>query len=322
MNIIVFGWYNHDNIGDESYKLSFQSVWPNHKFTFGQVIHDDDENKYDLCIIGGGDVVRQRALRIVSTLKCPIITLSVTITNQSICSELKSVEHFYVRDEKSLQTLIDNGYTNATYIPDISIILEGDKVNGKQLISNLFLNNGLELYEKVYTVVINSHLLGDSQSKVRDKVIFDKMINDISELADSTNASFLFIPFSTRFPWDDRVTNGLANSFTKFSDKNCVIFNPLTITESIDIIAASDLLITSRFHGLIFGIGNQIPTITISFHDKISGFCETIKQNYLDYYNMDFKQFKNQIREVTINTNINRQKIKNDYIEKVYLLGK
>jgi polysaccharide pyruvyl transferase WcaK-like protein len=317
MKVFVFGWYNHDNIGDESYKLSFKSIWPEHDFVFGEKVEEDI---YDLCIIGGGDVVREHSLKSVSKLSCPKIALSVTITKQSLSADVHLLEHIYVRDNKSYDTLKEFGYDRVTYLPDISCILTGNVENGKKLISSIFKSNNLEQYEKVYTIVINSHLLGNSQSKNKDKIFFDKMVTDISEMIDRTPASFLFIPFSTRFPWDDRITNGLVNSYTKYHKKNCVIYDKLSVDESLDIISASDLLITSRFHGLIFGLANHIPLVTISFHDKISGFCETVEECYIDYYNLNLNDLELQLKNSRVNNKLNANKIKNDYLEKVYLL--
>lgn len=318
MNVFVFGWYNHGNIGDESYKLSFTQLWPNHNFQFGEKIVSKD---YDLCIIGGGDVIREKNLKTISALSCKKIAISVTITAQSLCPAIHDLDHIYVRDIKSYNLLHKFGYEKVTYLPDISIILQGNIENGKKLIENLFAENNGELYENVYTVVINAHLLGDPQTTVKNRLYFDKFVYNICELADKTNASFLFLPFSTRFPWDDRASNALCNSYTKFYKKNCVIYEKLSVTDSIDIISASNLLIASRFHGLIFGVGNHIPTVTISFHDKISGFCETIEQNYIDYYNLNLQDLEYQINNAKPNP-INIEQIKQNYLEQIYLLRK
>jgi polysaccharide pyruvyl transferase WcaK-like protein len=320
MRIFVHGWYDHGNLGDESYKFSFKNIWPNHDFIFSDVLLDEDIDKYDLCILGGGDVVRKESLLLISKLECTKIAVSVTITNQSLDPQLNNLDHIYVRDMSSYNKLLEYGYTKTTYIPDISLILNGDKKRGKKLISKLFKKDNLDLYDKVYTIVVNSHLLGNSESMSSDKTVFLKMIDDVSSVIDRTSASFLFIPFSTKFPWDDRITNGLVNSYTKFYKKNCVIYDNLSVTNSIDIISASDMVITSRFHGLIFGLGNGIPVVTISSHDKISGFCETINEDYINYFEISAKKLEDNIKESKSNKIFDSNKIKNEYLEKVYFL--
>lgn len=320
MKIIVFGWYDHDNLGDESYKISIKEVWPEHEFFFTDKL-PQDINIFDLCIIGGGDVIREKSLNEISLLSCPKIALSVTITKESLSANIFILDHIYVRDELSHTKLKDFGYTNSTYIPDISIILTGDKSNGRRLISDFFKKSKSELYNKVYTIVINSHLLIDIGSTFKDQVVFFNVVNGISEVMDKTSASFLFIPFSTMAPWDDRISNGLVNSYTKFYNKNCVIYNKLSIKESLDIISASDAIITTRFHGLIFGLSNKIPILTISSHDKTSGFCETIGEEYIDYWSFSKNEFNRKI-DLLSNTQFDNKKIKEQYHETVHFLWK
>ena len=131
MRIYVYGWYNHENLGDESYKLSFKETWPEHEFFFTDNILNIE---YDLCIIGGGDVITEKSLKIISNFNCPKISISVTITSISLVPSIYILDHIYVRDMSSYNNLVNYGYTNVTYIPDISIILKGNKENGEKLI--------------------------------------------------------------------------------------------------------------------------------------------------------------------------------------------
>jgi polysaccharide pyruvyl transferase WcaK-like protein len=279
-----------------------------------------DIDKYDICIIGGGDVIRKESLEIISILNCPKIAVSVTITGQSLSDKIKVLDYIYVRDMNSYNKLIEYGYTKTEYIPDISIILEGNKENGKKIISDLFKKSKSDLYNKVYTIVINAHLIGDSQSRFNYRNMFAKMVDDTVEVIDKTDASFLFIPFSTRFPWDDRVTNGLVNTYTKYYKKNCVIYDNLSTNDLLDIITASDMIITSRFHGIIFGVGNNVPVVTISSHDKLAGFCETIGYDYIDYWGFSAKELRDRINQGGSIKPFDKNKIKSEYREKVHFL--
>lgn len=318
MRVFVYGWYGHGNIGDESYKLSFCHVWPEHQFTFSD--KPDNNATYDLCIIGGGDVVRPEALKATEKLLCPRIALSVTITEQSLCEDLRKLKHIYVRDGKSAEVLRKYNYLNYTYLPDISTCLKGDKARGNNVILKNYVDNGLVLHSEVCVVIMNAHLMGTYDKKFYDRITFEKLVGDMASLMDKKATSFLFLPLSTKFPWDDRVSNGIVQSNVKKFNKNAVIYNPLSVQDTIDIIAASDLVITTRFHGLIFGIGNNISTVTLSFHDKFSGFCETINQPYLDYYNTTEKLLTQHAKEALPNRSLNHETIKSDYIEKVHFM--
>lgn len=312
MNIFVYGWYGHGNIGDESYKLSFVQTWPEHSFTFSDKF---TEAEYDLIIVGGGDVIRPALLTTISKFKCPKIAISVTVTEQSLSNEIKVFDYIFVRDSKSLKVLNDFGFTNCTYLPDISIALRGDDHAGWHKL-NCY---DFGIRDNIFTVIVNAHLMDTSQSKYYDAITFRKFVADLSVIADRTDASFIFLPFSTKQPWDDRVSNGIANSECKKFSKNLVIYDEVSVKDAVNIIAGSNKIITSRFHGLIFGLGNNIPTTTLSFHDKFSGFCETVGQPYLNYYDMSLSSLENSILNSKVNP-INFDNIKQEYIEKVHFL--
>jgi polysaccharide pyruvyl transferase WcaK-like protein len=310
MNIIVYGWYGHGNIGDESFKLAFQKIYPQHTFSFTDTDKDFHEQGYDLCIIGGGDIICKQNLDIISTLKCPKIALSVTITRNSLIEEINILDFIYTRDVYSEQLLIDYGYYNCDYIPDVSLVLDPNVENGKKLIRNYFQESKSDQYEKVCSLIVNAHLLPTPESPSKLKSSFDKFINDLAEFMDTTSMSFLLVPYSMQYPWDDRVTNSYINSQCKYFNKNAVIFDKLDVQETLDIIGASDLVITTRFHGLIFGLASQVPTITISSHDKNTYFLNTIEMDYLDYWNFNSEKLKEMLDEKNTSTIDFKERIK------------
>ena len=301
MNILVFGWYNHGNIGDESFKISFKKVWNIHNFTFvDDITPEISDMNFDLCIIGGGDVICKSNLIKCSKLNCKKIAISVTITNNSLTTELKILDYIYVRDELSLNNLKKIGFNNCELLPDISLVLSGNNVNGLKLINESFKTNMSDRYEKVYAITINAHLLGNYNSESKIKTKFFSFVDEISSFIDNTNASFLFIPFSTRFPSDDRISNSYTNSQCKYYNKNSVIFDTLSVQDTLDVISACDFNITTRFHGLIFSQCVDTPCITISFHDKFEGYLKTINQDYINYYDFSLKK----INEFLVNNDI------------------
>ncbi len=323
MRILVFGWYGHGNVGDESFKDGFLKVWKNRDFTFIDRVTDDvlsTQAQYDLCIIGGGDIINEKNINQLKQITCKKIAMSVTITANSLFKDIEILDYIYVRDLMSLKVLQDYGFKNCEYIPDIALCLKGDKDKGKVLIEELFKKSGSNQRKKVYTIVINAHLQGNSQTSHKNKNMFNKYVDDTVEVLDSTDASFLFLPYSTSLPWDDRVTNAWVNSHCKLYKKNCVIYDKLSVKDTLDIIAASDMIITSRFHGLIYGITHNIPTVTISFHDKTAGFANTIGQKFLDYWMFCTTSFREHIKTAKMSHKINTDEIVQEYNQKVDFL--
>lgn len=316
-NVLVLGWYNHNNIGDESFKLAFEMLYPHLNMTFVDNISKKCE--YDYCILGGGDVVNEKALKMLSYVDCPKIALSVSITNNSICDELKVLEHIYVRDLSSLDILHKNNIFNCSYLPDVVLTLEPNKENGKKLITELFKSEKSDKYENVYGIVVNSHLIGNRKVSYNDRSRFLQYAQDLSQLIDDTNASFIFIPFSTGFPWDDRVSNSWVNNNCVFWKKNVVIYDKLGIQDTLDIISGCNKVIANRYHMSIFSYISEIPFLTIGFHDKFLSFCNDFDLKYLNYYSANLESMKSELQNVSINNIDKIKNLRSDY-EKIFLV--
>ena len=308
-NVVVLGWYNHNNLGDECFKKAFESIYTNFDMDFVDII--DESLLYDFAILGGGDVVNSSNLKMLNKLNCEKIALSVSITENSICDELSCLKHIYVRDTKSLEILHKHNIFNCTYLPDVVLTLIPNKENGKELITKIFKKENSDMYENVYAIVVNSHLIGNRNSTYKDRNKFLSFTQDLSQLIDDTNASFIFIPFSTGYPWDDRASNSWVNSNCIHWKKNVVIYDELNIQDSLDIISACNLMISSRYHASIFSYISEIPFITIGFHDKFKSFCEDFKLPYLNYYDYNYSNLISQLNN-SINTNKTKN-LKNEY---------
>jgi polysaccharide pyruvyl transferase WcaK-like protein len=324
MKILVNGWYGHQNLGDESYKESFRLFWPQHDLVFSDSFRKT-ETGFDAQIVGGGDIIRPELLRnVFKRSDIPAIAMSVTITEQSLCPELSMFSRIVVRDVMSLSLLEKYGITKivpCSMIPDASIVLKGRPDVGKSIIRRMFLENGLdEPYKNVHVVALNAHLLFGSNATIKNGMYFDILKYVIAEIADETNASFVFMPYSVSNPWDDRIPNSLAVAHTKWWKKHLVIWEKLPIQQSLDIISAADFMITTRFHGLIFGVGNNVPTLPISFHDKTKGFCDTVDITPLDYYNTTTESLRKAISK-TKAVNFDTSSIIDAYRKELHLLG-
>lgn len=54
MKVIVVGYYNKQNLGDELYKGAFKNLWPDKSFVFTDLLTKEMASKYDIVIFGGG----------------------------------------------------------------------------------------------------------------------------------------------------------------------------------------------------------------------------------------------------------------------------
>lgn len=292
MNISVLGFYNKKNLGDESYKISIPLLFPEYKFKFS-----DDANNLsgcDILFIGGGDVLHEPILKQIIGWKVKKIALSVTVTESSCFDLIKKLDKVFVRDLKSLKVLRDHDI-RGSYLPEFGLILFGNKDNGNKILRDkLSIRKG-----RVIPVIMNAHLIsGSPDIFARDFINFHKVCYDFASVIDETDASFVFIPFSIKEPWNDLVPNYWLSSKCKWYNKNLII-STNEIQDTLDIFAASDLIISQRFHSTIFAISNKKPFIDITHHDKNLGFLETmgLTERSINYWRFDIDKMKNLINK-------------------------
>lgn len=282
MKIHAIGWYGHENIGDESYKLSFPLLFPEHTFTFSEKLQPADAY-----ILGGGDVVHGNYLNRLKDIKNKHI-MSATVSN---IVDLKDFKSACVRDLKSVD-LAQSGGVKASFVPDFAFALTPNAERGKELIQTIFREDKVELYEKVVVVIINGFLMPFDSSPTRDAMDFQTLTYGLSKSIDNIDASFLFLPFGSHAPTDDRVANAWIASKCKFWRKNACVFNRLSVQDTLDIIAASNGIVSTRLHSSIFSVVSGVPFVDIVHNHKNESFLQTIGyKNFLSYRDFNSKQF-------------------------------
>jgi polysaccharide pyruvyl transferase WcaK-like protein len=290
MNICVLGFFNKQNIGDESYKDTFKLLFPQHSFIFCNHIYEEIIAKSEAVILGGGNVLKPPYIEELKKVKNkPIFGFSVGIEDASVNIPKTLFKHIYARDEFTLKVLTSKGIP-CSYIPDAAFSLLPNINEGKEWIKKQFENENFDLYQKIITVCINSYVLNAHlASLTKDSLAFLKFSYDFARIADETNASIVFLPFGTGMPIDDRIANSWVAAKCKYWKKNLVVFDRIDHKTSLNIIAASNLTVSSRLHSSIFSYVAGTPFVDITHHSKNANFLESIgKQNCsVDFWNFD-----------------------------------
>lgn len=302
MKILTLGFYDKFNFGDETYKDTFKTLFPQHEFNFVNQLNDKLINETDIVLLGGGNVLRNQYINELKKVKNKkIYAYSVGMENN--CTEnLNIFSHIYARDQDTEQKLI-NKKIPCTFIPDAALTLNGNPSNGEKIVKNLFHKENLDLYSKVIVIIINSYMAGlSSDCLARDAFNFIKFSYDLAKTIDETPASFIFIPFGINQPHDDRTTNSWVASKCKFWKKNYIMFNQQNYQDVLDIISYSDLVISSRLHSSIFSYVTGTHFIDITHHSKNELFVKMIQknQNSISYWNFNNLTLKEKINELLI----------------------
>jgi len=301
MKILVLGWYGHHNCGDESYKDTFRVLFPNHQLTFTENLTQASVEAHDVIILGGGNVLRRgfidQLLPFRNSKKIYGFSLGI---EEPPTDDLSFFTHIYARDAATLAKLQELNLP-CSFLPDTALILQGDPVKGKAWIKKKFENEKCDLYSNIITVVVNSYMLhGDLNGLARDAFSFIKFSYDFARVIDETPASFIFIPFGTQLPFDDRTTNAWVASKCKFWRKNLVVFDRMSYTETLDVIAASSLTISSRLHSSIFSFASGTPFIDVTHHSKNHLFLKMIDktENSISFWRFDGDEMKQKINKM------------------------
>ena len=293
--ITVLGWYGKGNIGDESYKLSFSTLFPDCDFHFTDDVKKSPSSDY--LIMGGGNVIDKSFFDQLDKVQVPKLLLSVGIPAHDdkrrphlhLLDSFNQFQHICVRDYMSFDLLQNRGI-EVSYMPDFAFTLRPNKQRGKELLRKMYRQLGGELYEHTVAVVLNSFLAVGSDLLARDFLTFQKVCFDIARCADNTSASFIFLPFGGDQHSDDRMANSWAGGRCKWYKKNLVVYDRLGVQDTLDVMSACDVAITTRLHAAIFSTISGVPFVDITHHDKNRVYMESIgKEEWsLDYWYLDY----------------------------------
>jgi polysaccharide pyruvyl transferase WcaK-like protein len=288
--ITVLGWYGKKNCGDESYKMAFPQIFPEYDFRFVDVISPKVVEESDGFVLGGGDILAPQMVAQLDGVNKPKHVISATASNPNVpADKLKAFESIFVRDYASIELLQEKG-VHACWLPDVAMVLRGNPKKGQERIKNLFARNNSDKYDKVVVVVVNSYLLNEDhpESETKKFVNFMKFAQEMASVCDSTPASFLFLPFGGRMPFDDRISGSFVASKCKFWQKNAIVFDDPDVQAALDIFAAADCVVSTRLHSSILACGQGTPFLDVTWNHKGKWFLETVGQQKLS---MSYRSF-------------------------------
>lgn len=291
---LILGWYNHHNIGDESYKITFSKFF-NQKYDL--YFNDNQDHYHDFLVIGGGDIFSGSFTEAIIQSPKPSLAISVTLPLEPNQTALNKLHKILVRDSISYNLIKD--MNNSYFCPDLGFLLESNKYCGKQLIKKYFEFEKRDLYKNVITVITNSHLIAKPHDELPKDILFKNFSLKLAQICDTTNASFLFLPFSTQMPWDDRISNSIVANQCKFWKKNLVIYDRLSVQDTLDIIGASNAIISMRLHSSIFSCVSSVPFIDITHNHKNKRLLNDLDllDLSIDYKNINSFYFSTKLTE-------------------------
>lgn len=252
--------------------------------------------KIDLFIIGGGSVIYDRILPLLSSvilflkiLRKKIMCYSIGMSHvRSLQGRLLAKYVLNLIDIMTFRDYLAFNHSKSLSITRPLIEITADpafsffprkKLNFKILQSEL--NNGSPL---VGFCVRGWYGMGDSEEIFKR---INKIIQEIIRfLIKEKKFKIIFIPLSFNVKSDDRqAAYELVSNLDSFLLKNITIldseYNPEEIAE---LLGEMDMVISMRLHSLIFSAIQGIPIIGLNYDPKVKGFMEyiSLKENLIE----------------------------------------
>ena len=267
--IAVYGWYGQKNLGDEAFKDCFRSLWPNFDFTFfSQIPHNWKD--FDALMIGAGSFL-EKEIRGLERVDLPLAFVGVGIT-QAHPSNQPALDRARIVVARN-----EGPYLHA---PDIVFSSPVDPTPRKP--------------ERI-SVMLNNHFCPRPGAADWTAPAWGWFCVEFAQacdrLVEQYECSIDFIPMCTNPHIDDR--RAAAYVIDRMKRKNSTVHHgELGLDQIQSLLKSSHLVISQRFHGVVYSTLLNRPFVGISGHDKIKMLVEELKNDSIvNYYGFSIDGF-------------------------------
>ena len=150
MKILITGYYNRNNYGDDMYHYAFPKIFKNQEITFVDINKlqqlKPTNTDFDLIILGGGDVMTPFFLNIfnnwyyenkLESVPCHSYSMGIPYLSILESGEMDIFDFFVCRNKADTKLLKKRyGDKHAMYLPDFVFIEQVSKINKFAILSN------------------------------------------------------------------------------------------------------------------------------------------------------------------------------------------
>ncbi len=290
-NILVLGFYDRQNIGDDSYKIAMPRIFSKHHLHFksaddltdDDVYDSDGREKFDMIIVGGGDVINRyfmkRIKRVLRKFGGRIYAFSVGIPFPSEGEKyLGLFDHIYARSRVDYDVAVNIvGSANVTYLPDVSIVFSrtGMSLHGTRRLH--FQAPGPPRTKKIGICLAQPMFYKNP----RGELILDKLVRSINRINSIQHIELHLFSFnySTKESESDLVVN--KKLFELLCNNHVPVINhteyaSTTVQGVLKLIDSMDLVVASRYHSVMFSVIQKRVFVPLYVSHKIDSLLEDL----------------------------------------------
>lgn len=281
--VVVYGWYGHHNVGDEAFKVAFQSILPEVDLTFVDKI-PDDINSYDALIIGGGSFLEKPIDWKTFLINIPIAFIGVGFTDNVAAANK------YFMDNAKIVVARNNIPQRENWIsaPDLVYALPAEPEVKSEKDVVMFLPNAN---------FSPNHSCPEWHSRAWDWYVLE-MAKCLDWLAEQGKEINIF-PMCMDKNADDRRAAAYIIDRMKYKlkvvhhDSSLMYYDQdMHQIKFAELLARSSLVVSHRLHGMVFAQINKKKFIGVSGHDKMDQFGVTTgATSIIPYYGFSKKMF-------------------------------
>lgn len=282
ITLLVLGFYDRHNTGDECYKHAFPRVFSSMCKTIVFKCMDDvteeDVARINpgVVVVGGGDVINdyfmKKAKKVLKGCSCPIYAVSVGIPYKNCAYHLDLFDHVFTRstrDTKIAQNQI--GCENVTQIVDLSMSLSPSAKPQQIENAQKRFRIGICLAQPFF------------HNNPKHDELMDSIVKCIQEIEASSRIQIEWhlVAFNTNLKnkteGDAFAIEELLKRFDGRCMKHYVVVDDMEVSNAIAYINESlDMTICMRFHSVMFSLLTATPFVALLSSTKIVGVMQDV----------------------------------------------
>ncbi len=290
--VLVYGWYNKGNIGDELFKDAFKHLFPDLNFTFVARLTTELLQKTSIVFFGGGSYLHDRPnfkdedLKLLQSKKIFFIGTGIEAGIHPIYIDLMVRAKLIATRSFDQVDRIKKLNPNTIYIPDIVYSLQS------QIYKSTPKNKSVLVIPNISVVPKWNDINWKHASWNYFKSEFSQFLDFLVEDGFKLN----FFPMCRNSSLDDQAA---AIEIINMMDHRDISYplqdKPQNIIDITKLWSKYQFIITQRFHGIVLSEMTKIPYLAIHHHDKLKNsiphngkyvsYYGTYKQELIDQFN-------------------------------------